>query len=70
VPLGMWLAFRCGTGIAGLWIGLTVGLAINSITLLRFWSRTDWKHEVAKATERNSREEHRQKLLKLADVEA
>ncbi|KAG6847975.1 hypothetical protein H0H93_004440 [Arthromyces matolae] len=67
IPLGMWLAFRCGVGLAGLWIGLTVGLAINSLNLIFCWLRTDWTEEVAKATERNSREEQ---ALKTTDADA
>ncbi|KAG6847876.1 hypothetical protein H0H93_005272, partial [Arthromyces matolae] len=70
IPLGIWLAFRCGVGLAGLWIGLTVGLAINSLNLIFCWLRTDWTEEVAKATERNSREEQRQQALKTTDADA
>ncbi|KAG6835717.1 hypothetical protein H0H93_015377, partial [Arthromyces matolae] len=70
IPLGMWLAFRWGVGLAGLWIGLTVGLAINSLCLIFIWSRTDWNDEVAKVMERNSREERRrQAALMLGDAD-
>ncbi|KAG6860677.1 hypothetical protein C0995_008669 [Termitomyces sp. Mi166 len=31
--------------------------------------RTDWKEEVLKAVERNSQEERRQKVVKIADEE-
>lgn len=31
--LGSWLAFNCGTGVEGLWIGLAAGLAVSCLGL-------------------------------------
>ncbi len=39
LPLGWWLAFRKGYGIAGLWTGLTLALIAIAAVLLREWSR-------------------------------
>jgi multidrug resistance protein, MATE family len=34
LPLALWLAFRVGLGVQGLWIGLLVGLALVAVLLL------------------------------------
>ncbi|KAG6919099.1 hypothetical protein DXG01_009352 [Tephrocybe rancida] len=45
--------------------------SVNSaFTAYVLWSRTDWKEEVLKVAERNSREERRQKALKMQDEES
>src|SRR5262249_2641133 len=36
VPLGGWLALRGGMGLAGLWWGLALGLAVVALSLLAF----------------------------------
>ncbi|KAG6919098.1 hypothetical protein DXG01_009351 [Tephrocybe rancida] len=69
LPLGLWLAFKCDLGLHGLWYGLTMALTINCVFGLVLWSRTDWKEEVLKVAERNSREERRQKTPKIQDEE-
>lgn len=40
LPLGAWLCFSMGYGVAGLWIGLTSGLAIVAAILLARWLLT------------------------------
>ncbi len=37
IPIGVWLCFWRGFGVAGLWIGTTLGLATVSLILLRRW---------------------------------
>ena len=37
LPLGAWLCFSRGYGVTGLWIGLTLALAVVSILLLTRW---------------------------------
>ncbi|KAG6901581.1 hypothetical protein C0995_010251 [Termitomyces sp. Mi166 len=69
IPIGIWLAFSCDFGLSGLWIGLTIGLILSSLGLIILWLRTDWRKEVLKVAERNSREERRQKAAKLVDEE-
>ncbi len=39
LPIGYVLCFRRGYGIAGLWIGLSLGLVAVALTLLYAWSR-------------------------------
>lgn len=41
MPLGVWLAFGVGMRGAGIWIGLSVGLAIVAALLLQRWIRRD-----------------------------
>ncbi len=39
LPLGYWLCFKLNMGVAGIWYGLTVGLAVSAILLtFRFFS--------------------------------
>jgi MATE family multidrug resistance protein len=40
LPLGAYLCFREALGAVGLWIGLSAGLIVIGIVLLRFWRRT------------------------------
>ncbi len=43
IPASYFLAFPAGLGGAGLWLGLTIGLAVAAVLLMgRFWSR--WGH--------------------------
>ncbi|MGA3188131.1 MAG: MATE family efflux transporter [Bryobacteraceae bacterium] len=39
LPVGWLLCFRYGTGAAGLWIGLSVGLVLIGIVLVEVWKR-------------------------------
>jgi MATE family multidrug resistance protein len=39
LPLGAWLCFSQGFGVAGLWIGLSLGLAVVAFILLIRWLR-------------------------------
>jgi MATE family multidrug resistance protein len=38
LPLGYWLCFVLGYGVAGLWWGLSVGLIICGVALLLVWN--------------------------------
>ena len=40
LPIGAALCFRIGWGVAGLWIGLCIGLIAVAITLISVWART------------------------------
>ena len=43
IPASYFLAFQAGLGGAGLWLGLTIGLAVAAFLLMwRFWAR--WGH--------------------------
>jgi len=48
IPFGMWLTFKCGMGIYGLWIGLTVSLVYCSLFGTLLCVRADWNREVWK----------------------
>ncbi|MBM3762395.1 MAG: MATE family efflux transporter [Acidobacteria bacterium] len=39
LPLGAWLCFSQGHGVTGLWIGLSLGLAVVAVMLLWRWLR-------------------------------
>ncbi|MGE0502592.1 MAG: MATE family efflux transporter [Rhizobiaceae bacterium] len=41
MPLGAWLAFRAGMDGTGIWIGLSVGLGVVALLLVRRWMRRD-----------------------------
>jgi MATE family multidrug resistance protein len=38
LPLGWWLAFRAGWGVVGIWVGLSAGLIIVGVVLVRVWT--------------------------------
>jgi MATE family multidrug resistance protein len=41
LPLGWWLAFRQGTGVQGIWWGLTIGLTVCAVLFARrFWRKS------------------------------
>ncbi|KAG6831475.1 hypothetical protein H0H92_010384 [Tricholoma furcatifolium] len=52
IPFGMWLAFRWGMEIYGLWVGLTVSLVYCSFFGTLLCVRTDWDREVWKVMQR------------------
>lgn len=52
LPLGMYLAFREGFGLQGLWIGQCVALFLVGFAELAFVLRTDYSAEVLKCKER------------------
>jgi MATE family multidrug resistance protein len=39
LPIGAWLCFSKGFGVTGLWIGLSLGLAVVAVVLLLRWVR-------------------------------
>ena len=52
IPMGIYLAFKQGMKLSGLWIGLTIALVFTSVIggLIVLWA--DWDHEVKKVMER------------------
>jgi MATE family multidrug resistance protein len=52
IPFGIWLAFSRGTGLHGLWYGLTVSLVYSAFVGVWLSLRTDWVREVRKVEER------------------
>ena len=63
VPLALIFSFRLGYGLLGLWIGLALGLAFTSITLVIYLYGINWKKESQKARIRQDEAEtYRQRL--------
>lgn len=52
IPIGILLAFQLKMGLLGLWAGLTLALALGSISLSWWIIRTDWDEEVRKVHRR------------------
>ena len=52
LPLGAWVTFSLGWGLEGMWLGLTIALAISSIGGLVLCGKTNWEFEVARVQER------------------
>ncbi|KAF8079284.1 mate-domain-containing protein [Lyophyllum atratum] len=63
LPLGIWLAFRWGMGLHGLWTGLAVALTYCAVIGTTLCYRTDWDLEVAKVVERLKEEERLRKAV-------
>ncbi|XVF30685.1 hypothetical protein REPUB_Repub16aG0079500 [Reevesia pubescens] len=52
VPLGILLGYVAKMEIKGIWIGMIIGVATQTIVLGYITSRTDWDEQVNKASER------------------
>lgn len=52
IPFGLWLTFRCGMELQGLWIGLTVSLVYCAVVGVHLCLATDWDVEVRKVMDR------------------
>ncbi|GKV53665.1 hypothetical protein SLEP1_g60182, partial [Rubroshorea leprosula] len=52
VPLGAVLGYVAKLEVKGIWIGMIVGVAVQSAILGFITSRTDWEEQVNKASER------------------
>lgn len=55
IPLGVLLAYVADLSVQGLWIGMICGVAMQTIVLCYITWRTDWDHQVDKASERLNR---------------
>lgn len=57
IPFGLWLTFKVGMQLKGLWIGLTVALVYASaVGLWLCTAKTNWEKEVKKVVERMEKE--------------
>ncbi|CAO1633089.1 unnamed protein product [Sympodiomycopsis kandeliae] len=54
LPLGAWITFSWGWGLEGMWVGLTIALAISSVGGLILCVKTDWQVELDKVQQRMS----------------
>ncbi|XP_022719939.1 protein DETOXIFICATION 24-like [Durio zibethinus] len=55
VPLGILLGYVAKMEVKGIWIGMIIGVATQTIVLGYITSRTDWEEQVNKASERLSK---------------
>ncbi|GJJ08326.1 hypothetical protein Clacol_002537 [Clathrus columnatus] len=56
IPLALYLTFKLGMGLIGLWLGLTVALVYCAVLGVWIALRTDWNLEVQKVKDRAERE--------------
>ncbi|KAG2032419.1 mate-domain-containing protein [Suillus americanus] len=52
IPFGVWLTFKMGMGLVGLWVGLTVSLIYCSVWGTYLCIATDWQKEMKKVSDR------------------
>ncbi|EHA8592513.1 putative protein DETOXIFICATION 21 [Cocos nucifera] len=52
VPLGLVLGYVLNLHVKGIWIGMIVGTAVQTIVLLVITMKTDWEKQVVLAQER------------------
>jgi MATE family multidrug resistance protein len=57
LPIGVWLTFKVGFGLQGLWIGLTIALIYCAAVGSYLCWKTDWDWEVKKVLERLKEED-------------
>ncbi|XP_031490634.1 protein DETOXIFICATION 41-like [Nymphaea colorata] len=55
LPIGLVLGFKEGLGVSGIWWGMIIGVALQTLTLIILTLRTNWDTEVEKAVERVKR---------------
>lgn len=68
VPFGLWLAFKRGLELSGLWIGLSVSLFYCAAVGVWLCVRTDWGVEVEKVMRRVEEEEERERIEREAGL--
>jgi MATE family multidrug resistance protein len=52
IPFGVWLTFKMGMGLVGLWVGITISLIYCSGWGTYLCMTTDWQREVKKVSDR------------------
>uniref|UniRef100_A0A453JLC8 Protein TRANSPARENT TESTA 12 n=1 Tax=Aegilops tauschii subsp. strangulata TaxID=200361 RepID=A0A453JLC8_AEGTS len=52
LPIGCVLGFKTSLGAAGIWWGLIIGVAVQTVALIVITARTNWDSEVEKAIQR------------------
>ncbi|XP_058107628.1 protein DETOXIFICATION 21-like [Magnolia sinica] len=52
IPIGAILGYAVGFGVKGIWIGMLLGTAIQTLVLMYITWRTDWNKQVANALAR------------------
>ncbi|KAI3881594.1 hypothetical protein MKX03_017165 [Papaver bracteatum] len=54
LPIGIFMGFKLDWGLEGLWIGILVGIGLQTVILLIMAWRTDWDNEIELSKERIS----------------
>ncbi|CAN6464406.1 unnamed protein product [Victoria cruziana] len=52
LPLGLLMGYKFNLGVKGIWVGLTIGVALQSLILFVITYRTNWNKEASAASER------------------
>ncbi|CAA6654486.1 unnamed protein product [Spirodela intermedia] len=55
IPLGVVLAYVIGLGVKGVWLGMILGIAVQTLVLTYITCRTEWDHQVFAARSRLKR---------------
>jgi MATE family multidrug resistance protein len=58
IPSGIYLAFKAGLGLSGLWFGLTISLVYSAFVGGYLCLKADWNYEVTKVLERIAADKH------------
>jgi MATE family multidrug resistance protein len=58
IPSGIYLAFKTGLDLWGLWIGLTISLIYSAFVGGYICLNADWNYEVKKVLERIEADKH------------
>ncbi|KAF3772903.1 DETOXIFICATION 29 protein [Nymphaea thermarum] len=52
LPLGLVMGYKLNLGVTGIWSGMTIGVALQSLILFTMTYRTNWNKEASAASER------------------
>ncbi|CAN6464403.1 unnamed protein product [Victoria cruziana] len=52
LPLGLLMGYKFNLGVKGIWVGMTIGVALQSLILFVITYRTNWNKEASAASER------------------
>ncbi|KAF3780121.1 DETOXIFICATION 50 protein [Nymphaea thermarum] len=52
LPLGLVMGYKLNLGVTGIWSGMTIGVALQSLILFAMTYRTNWNKEASAASER------------------
>jgi MATE family multidrug resistance protein len=58
LPIGIVLGFKADMGVDGIWWGLIIGVALQTLVLIVLTARTNWNKEVQTASERVERSQY------------
>ncbi|XP_062106951.1 protein DETOXIFICATION 41-like [Humulus lupulus] len=68
LPIGCVLGFKTSLGVNGIWLGMVVGVFLQTVTLIILTAKTNWDTEVIKAADRVKRAENETTLNLVVDA--